>query len=515
MARRSLGFASLVITLAACSSSAGDRDVAPAAPPDPPPATEPALAWAACDTSSWPDGFAPPPAGVECTTVSVPLDHAHPEGATIDLRVARQRSRAFPTNRAVFQLAGGPGGGSVWQTGTIPRLMPRLLDRFDLVYVDQRGTGGSGYLDCAGGYPATKADWTSCGTEHATDPLSHYLTLDAAHDLDRVRAALGYDKIHVRAGSYGTRLGLEYLRSHGENVAAIVLDGVDPPDGTFFRDFIRAHDRGVTRMIADCKASAACVAASPDLEADLDAYRSSVAATPRPIVVDGAGDHEDEAVFLEVLGGALFEASTYSRVPRAIHAAVHGDLTAWDALMSDVTGAAITEPVKSARLAGTEPASRLGARARRVATHGPSYVAPGLYMSVLCAESLPNEGGLESLRALQAEQRWGGDASIGDIAESCAAWNVAPISAASRAPVSSDAKVLLLDGALDLNTFPEWGAHAAATLPHATNLVVPYATHSTMSVPCVGQIITDFLEVDGDMTRVDTSCIEALPEPAW
>ncbi|HSO39075.1 MAG TPA: alpha/beta hydrolase, partial [Labilithrix sp.] len=66
-----------------------------------------------------------------------------------------------------------------------------------------------------------------------------------------------------------------------------------------------------------------------------------------------------------------------------------------------------------------------------------------------------------------------------------------------------------------LNTYPEWGARAAATLPHATNLVVPYATHSTMGIPCVSGIITDFIAAEGDVARVDTSCVARLPAPQW
>ncbi|HSO31799.1 MAG TPA: alpha/beta fold hydrolase, partial [Labilithrix sp.] len=279
---------------AVSTSDAGTADEGAVAQP---------LAWAPCDTRDWPDGFALPPPAVECTTVTVPFDHARPgDGRTLGLRVARHRSRAFPTGQAVFQLAGGPGGTSVGQSGTIPRLMPKLLDQFDLVYVDQRGTGGSGYLDCASGYPSTKAEWVACAREHDRDDLAGYLTVQAAHDLELVRKALGYGKINVRGGSYGTRLGLEYLRQHEASVAAMVLDGVDPPDNTFFQDFIRAVDRGVARLVADCTKSPACAALTPDLLADLSAHRAAVRAAPRPIVADGAPAKEDEATFLAVLG---------------------------------------------------------------------------------------------------------------------------------------------------------------------------------------------------------------------
>jgi pimeloyl-ACP methyl ester carboxylesterase len=480
------------------------------------------LTWAPCDTKDWPDGFALPSPTVQCTTVTVPFDHAHPEdGRTLKLRVARDRARALPAGvgRAVFQLAGGPGGTSVGQAGTVPRYMPKLLDHFDLVYVDQRGTGGSGYLGCGTGYPSTKEEWIACAGEHAKEDLAGYLTVRAAHDLESVRVALGYGKISLRGGSYGTRLGLEYLRQHEARVNAVVLDGVDPPDNTFFRDFIVAVDRGVARLASDCKRSPDCAAITADVLADLTQHRAAVKATPRAIVADGAPAKEDEETFLGVLGAALFEAGTYSRVPRAIHGAATGDFAAWDALMSDTTGQAITEPLRAQLRGGAASAAASSAAARGLRTkrrvRGSSYVAPGLYMTVICAEDLPGSGTADALRTLDAAQLWGGDPAMVDLADACAAWKVPPLEAALRAPVRSDAKVLLLNGELDLNTFPEWGARAAATLPHARNVVVPGATHSTMSIPCVGGIITEFLSADGDTANLDISCLDHLAAPAW
>ena len=65
-------------------------------------------------------------------------------------------------------------------------------------------------------------------------------------DLDDVRAFLGYDKINIYGGSYGTRAGLVYLRQHGDRVRAAILDGVAPTNmrlPLFFpRDAQRALD---------------------------------------------------------------------------------------------------------------------------------------------------------------------------------------------------------------------------------------------------------------------------------
>lgn len=53
----------------------------------------------------------------------------------------------------------------------------------------------------------------------------------AVDDLDDVRAALGYERINLWGGSYGTRAALIYARRHPEHVLSVVLDG-----GSSFRD---------------------------------------------------------------------------------------------------------------------------------------------------------------------------------------------------------------------------------------------------------------------------------------
>ena len=77
-------------------------------------------------------------------------------------------------------------------------------------------------------------------------------------DLDDVRRFLGYDRINIYGGSYGTRAGLVYLRQHGEHVRAIVLDGVAPPDMRLPLYVARDAQRALDRLLADCAASAPC-----------------------------------------------------------------------------------------------------------------------------------------------------------------------------------------------------------------------------------------------------------------
>ncbi|MCC6749189.1 MAG: alpha/beta fold hydrolase [Deltaproteobacteria bacterium] len=492
-----------------------DRGVSDDAGPVLADAAVPSLAWGACDTTSWPTGYPMPTAGVQCAAVEVPLDHADPKRGSFTLRVARQKSRSFPTGKAIFNLAGGPGGAAVTQSGTIPYAMPQALETFDLVYVDQRGTGGSGYLDCSAGYPDTKAEWIVCAGEHAKKPLGYYLTRDAADDVDFVRRRLGYAKIHLRGGSYGTRLGLEVLRRHGSVVIAAVLDGVAPPDWDFFAEVVKAGDWAVTRLVEECGKSTDCKSVAPDLGADLAARRAALKLAPRPMLVNGKTMLEDEATFVDLLTGLLDDPRLRYRVPRAIHAAAGGQHGLWNALIGEAFGVTVTDPPKSSPR-GPGPLPTMRPLRRRGL--GASYVAPGMHATVVCAEWWPNaSGGPAALRTLAAEQLWSGSTAeymIG-FGEACSAWNVAPLPGADRAAVTSSVKTLLLSGDADLRTPPHLGDHTLKTLSAGTHLVVPYAGHSTLMVPCAAQIASDFLAADGNLAAVDTTCLKRLKPPTW
>ncbi|MFH1436376.1 MAG: alpha/beta hydrolase [Pseudomonadota bacterium] len=67
----------------------------------------------------------------------------------------------------------------------------------------------------------------------------------------------------------------------------------------------------------------------------------------------------------------------------------------------------------------------------------------------------------------------------------------------------------------DLNTLAEWGDRAAETLPNSTHVVIPHATHSTVSIPCAASILSQFFTFDGDMDEVETSCLDAIAHPGW
>ena len=126
-------------------------------------------------------------------------------------------------------LAGGPGQGAAKLAREVRELFGRIQADRDIVLVDQRGTGESNPLDCRSDEDSLAAlsepddvglqRLKQCLAGYDADPR-YYTTTIAMDDLDEVRAHLGYARINIYGGSYGTRAGLVYLRQHGERVHA-------------------------------------------------------------------------------------------------------------------------------------------------------------------------------------------------------------------------------------------------------------------------------------------------------
>ncbi|MDL5160015.1 alpha/beta hydrolase [Actinomycetospora termitidis] len=224
--------AAVVLFLAACAAP-------PAAGGAGSPGTAP-IRWAPC----------PDLPGVECGSLEVPLDRADPAGGTVTLAAARLPARD-PEHRigSVVLHRGGPGYGTVdylglVAAGTLPAPVDDAVrDRYDVVAVDQRGTGRSGpRIDCGGRVtdPVAYPDSHSALTDRVArddrvrarcaagsgGALAHVSTVDAARDLDEVRASLGEERLDLVGQSYGTFLAVVYADLFPDRVGRFVLDSV-------------------------------------------------------------------------------------------------------------------------------------------------------------------------------------------------------------------------------------------------------------------------------------------------
>ncbi|WP_415839404.1 alpha/beta hydrolase, partial [Nocardioides zeicaulis] len=215
--------------------------------PPPPSVTEPpspALAdlysqridWAPCESN----------ADQDCGTLTVPVDYADPSGETIDLALLRVPARGARIGSMVVN-PGGPGApGTSYAAAASLVFRGPLLDAFDVVGFDPRGTGRSAPVDCltdeeldayvAGDpdpdTPAEVADYkasvlgfgAACAA-HTGALLDHVSTIEAARDMDVLRSALGEEKLTYLGASYGTKLGATYAELFPDKVGRFVLDG--------------------------------------------------------------------------------------------------------------------------------------------------------------------------------------------------------------------------------------------------------------------------------------------------
>lgn len=213
-----------------------------------PAAATPETAWTACPTDSAPTK--------QCAWLTVPRRYDKPDGATIEVALARIPASGPARDRIGSLLwdAGGPGGPSTQFIDSIyPRLSPKIRERFDVVAFDPRGIGASipALEDCDQPWPVrpprdATPNWRRVQQEsaallseanraclRANRRLAAVMsTTNVAEDLDRIRAALGDRKLTFWATSYGTRIGYVYALTHPERVRAMVMDGsIDPTHG--------------------------------------------------------------------------------------------------------------------------------------------------------------------------------------------------------------------------------------------------------------------------------------------
>jgi pimeloyl-ACP methyl ester carboxylesterase len=207
--------------------------------------------------------FAPalaPKIDLACGELAVPLDYARPEGEQIRLKIirARHQEQSDRIGSLIFN-PGGPGDPGLEYMPFLLSWVPEMaLQRFDLVSLDPRGTGGSAPINCPSlpDDPAatTPNVLTEAGFRRAariereqsqacmnvlSSRAPHFTTQAAARDIDRLRVAVGDETLTYLGGSYGAKLGAEYARLFPTSVRAAVLDGPSEPSATWFDSNVR------------------------------------------------------------------------------------------------------------------------------------------------------------------------------------------------------------------------------------------------------------------------------------
>jgi pimeloyl-ACP methyl ester carboxylesterase len=180
--------------------------------------------------------------GLVCVehTVEVPLDHADPGGATIDV-FAREVADPAGTDRPfLVYLEGGPGFEAVRPTGRprSPGWLDHALGEYRVLLVDQRGTGRS--------TPVGRLSGMTAGEQ--AEYLTHFRADSIVRDVECVRRALEVDRWSVLGQSFGGFCVLTYLSLAPEGLREAFFTGGLPPllhsvDEVYARTYERVLER--------------------------------------------------------------------------------------------------------------------------------------------------------------------------------------------------------------------------------------------------------------------------------
>jgi pimeloyl-ACP methyl ester carboxylesterase len=436
-------------------------------------------------------------AATQCGTYEVWENRETREGRRIALNVAivpaRMRARD-PDPIVVF--AGGPGQGAVSLAAQIMPLFAKLNDSRDVVLLDQRGTGQSNPLNCEDDEEqALQALFEDALPERLVEKClegldadpAHYATPAAVADLDEVRAALGYDKLNLWGGSYGTRVALEYLRRHGSRVRSVVLDGVAPATMKLPLSFVSDGEAALARLFEACEAQVLCRRTYPELRESIARLRTDLARRPARVSIQNprTGERDvinvTENVFLSGLFRPLYVAELASLLPFGVSSAAEGNFN----------------PLLAQNLEFADDISE--------------NLALGMHLSVICAEDIPR---ITAADLEAVGKSFFGRALVDDFMKACSLWPRAKIPADFYEPVRSSVPTLILSGGIDPATPPRHGGEVAKTLPNARHLIAPQVGHGVSLHGCAPRLVESFVRA-GSAEGLDGRCLERIPRPLF
>jgi pimeloyl-ACP methyl ester carboxylesterase len=428
----------------------------------------------------------------QCGSIDVPENRSKPDGRKITVAFTLLPANTLrPKPDPLFMLAGGPGQSAA-ALAPLANALDGVRRNRDIVLIDPRGGGKSSPLRCAALAPRDPFDEFAdddpvqaarrCLREIETEgkvDVAQYTTPALVADIDAIRGSLGYDRVNLWGGSYGTRVAQEYARRYPQHVRAMVLDGVAPPALRISLDIWPAREAALAEVFAACAADKACTRAYPDLDATLAGIQHDLGPGQRVSIADPrTGAPRQVLLTFDMVVGALqtliYVPELASLTPSLIAQARSGNYA----------------PLAAAALAATQDAER--------------SMNMALHYAVTCAEDAPRVGAAETQQILSGLRAPG-------LAErnvaACEGWPRPALPADFNTPLVSDKPVLILSGGLDPVTPPANGKKIAETLSNARLVVAAGYGHIVSPHACAPRLIEKFIDEAG-FDALPQSCLD-------
>ncbi len=424
----------------------------------------------------------------QCGTLKVFENRAARSGRSFELRVAVIKAQgANPAPDPIFYLAGGPGDAAT-EDGTRQQFSYTLSLNHDVVFVDQRGTGGSNRVLV----PNDMNTWLlgllgKIIISFSMDP-QYYTTSMAMDDLDDVRQALGYDKINLFGYSYGATAAQYYLRQHGEHVRAAMLGGGSLLDTPVFERWAFNGQHVVDKIFDLCQADAACQAAFPNLRAEYSGLMSRLAEQPVTLQLK-SGPLDLTADFLAAtIRNITKDAKNDTSIPLIIHRAYQAN--DWNGIIQFFNDG-----------------------------YGPEWWGSQVMERVIrCNEKWAAFDPGEVARLGEGSYLKGWDVSLAQQqAEVCKNTPPGFIPEGQDPQPGSQVPVLTINGGFDPIDPPDNMAGASALFPNSVSLELPYTGHSISdydAVMCLWSLENEFIQ-SGSAAGLHTGCLKNIRAPRF
>ncbi|MCP4156148.1 MAG: alpha/beta hydrolase [bacterium] len=164
------------------------------------------------------------------------------DSALIALPVLRVLSFSEKPDKPIFWLSGGPGASNM---SNVPEEV--LLNNHDYIMVGYRGVDGSRRLDSPVMSEAIKGDGIDLLSEASISGFQKAVAKTADNyikagidiygytipgilsDMEAARKKMGYEKINLLSGSFGTRVALLYAQEYPDSIYRSAMVAVNPP----------------------------------------------------------------------------------------------------------------------------------------------------------------------------------------------------------------------------------------------------------------------------------------------
>jgi pimeloyl-ACP methyl ester carboxylesterase len=223
-----------------------------------------------------------------CGTLTVPEDRISGQGRQIPVKfVVIPASGPQRAPDPVVYFAGGPGASAIGDIPGVLQQLGGLGQERDLIFIDQRGTGGSNGLTCPSP-PSTLADPSlvrrsiqSClDSMRGRADLRLYTSAMAAQDVEQVLTALRYGQVNLVGASYGATAAQIFAQLFPARVRTMTLLSGTLLSVPIFERFPQASQQALDSVFARCASDPGCHGAFPHLAAEWAQLRASVAAHP-------------------------------------------------------------------------------------------------------------------------------------------------------------------------------------------------------------------------------------------